>query len=105
MAFYSATMMSIALELARETPATEDTASKFFEHFVAIADAMNNLGGSGLWDEQDGFYYDQLHIDGREIPLRVRSLVGLIPLLAVEILEREVIVRLPCFIKRRQCFW
>ncbi|OLC53328.1 MAG: glucosidase [Acidobacteria bacterium 13_1_40CM_4_69_4] len=104
MAFYSATMMSIALELARENPATEDTASKFFEHFVAIADAMNNLGGSGLWDEQDGFYYDQLHIDGREIPLRVRSLVGLIPLLAVEILEQDVIDRLPGFNKRLRWF-
>ena len=104
MAFYSATMMSIALELARDNPATEDTASKFFEHFVAIADAMNNLGGSGLWDEQDGFYYDQLHFDGTEVPLRVRSLVGLIPLLAVEILEQEVIDRLPGFNKRLQWF-
>ncbi len=104
MAFYSATMMSIALELARDNPATEDTASKFFEHFIAIADAMNNLGGTGLWDEQDGFYYDQLHIDGREVPLRVRSLVGLIPLLAVEILEQNVIDRLPGFNKRLQWF-
>ena len=104
MAFYSATMMSIALELARDNPATEDTASKFFEHFIAIADAMNRLGGDGLWDEQDGFYYDRLHLDGREIPLRIRSLVGLIPLIAVEILEEDVIDRLPGFRKRMNWF-
>ncbi|MGH9797952.1 MAG: MGH1-like glycoside hydrolase domain-containing protein, partial [Candidatus Polarisedimenticolia bacterium] len=104
MAFYSATMMSIALELARDNPATEDTASKFFEHFVAIADAMNSLGGTGLWDEQDGFYYDRLHLDGVEVPLRVRSLVGLMPLIAVEILEQEVIDRLPGFGKRLDWF-
>ncbi len=56
----------MALELAGEDPAYEDMASKFFEHFVAIADAMNHFGGTGLWDEQDGFYYDQLHVDGDE---------------------------------------
>ena len=78
MAFYCVTMLAMALELARENPAYEDVASKFFEHFVAIADAMNSLGGTGLWDEEDGFYYDQLHVDGRNVPLRVRSLVGLI---------------------------
>ncbi len=104
MAFYSATMLSIALELARDNPATEDTASKFFEHFVAIADAMNTLGGTGLWDEEDGFYYDRLHVDGKEIPLRIRSLVGLIPLIAVEILEQETIDRLPGFRKRLDWF-
>ena len=65
MAFYCATMLSMALELAREEPAYEDIASKFFEHFVAITDAMNHLGGSGLWDEEDGFYYDQLLADGK----------------------------------------
>ena len=69
--------------------AYEDIASKFFEHFVAIADAMNTLGGTGLWDEDDGFYYDQLHVDGRLMPLRVRSMVGLIPLFAVEIIEQD----------------
>ena len=68
MAFYCATMLSIALELARDNPATEDMASKFFEHFVAIADAMNTQGGTGLWDEEDGFYYDQLRVGGRTIP-------------------------------------
>ncbi|HJQ98167.1 MAG TPA: hypothetical protein VJ826_07605 [Candidatus Polarisedimenticolaceae bacterium] len=100
MAFYAATMMSIALELSRENPATEDVASKFFEHFVAITDAMNSLGGHGLWDEQDGFYYDQLQADGRAVPLRVRSLVGAIPLIAVEVLDSELIERLPGFRKR-----
>jgi hypothetical protein len=96
-------MLSIALELARDNPATEDTASKFFEHFVAIADAMNTLGGTGLWDEEDGFYYDRLHVDGKEIPLRIRSLVGLIPLIAVEVLEQDVIDKLPGF--RRRLDW
>jgi len=104
MAFYCTTMLSIALELARTNPATEDIASKFFEHFVHIADAMNTLGGTGLWDEEDGFYYDQLHVDGRMIPLRVRSIVGLIPLLAVEVLEDELIDKLPGFEKRLQWF-
>ena len=104
MAFYCATMLSMALELARENPAYEDVASKFFEHFVAIADAMNTLGGTGLWDEQDGFYYDQLHSQGAPIPLRVRSMVGLIPLIAVEVLEDEVLERLPGFQKRMRWF-
>jgi len=104
MAFYAATMMSIALELSRDNPATEDVASKFFEHFVAIADAMNSLGGTGLWDEEDGFYYDQLHVDGRAAPLKVRSLVGAIPLIAVEVLDRGQIDRLPGFKKRLKWF-
>ncbi len=65
MAFYCATMLSMALELARDDPTYEDIASKFFEHFVDIADAMNCLGGNGLWNEADGFYYDQLMVDGR----------------------------------------
>ncbi len=104
MAFYSATMMAIALELAREDPAAEDVASKFFEHFVAIVDAMNHLGGTGLWDEEDGFYYDQLQVDGRRFPLKVRSLVGLIPLVAVEVLETDTLVRHPGFSKRLAWF-
>ncbi len=104
MAFYSATMLSIALELAKDNPATEDVASKFFEHFVAIVDAMNRLGGTGLWDEEDGFYYDQLHLDGRHTPLKVRSLVGLIPLIAVEVLEGDTIERLAGFSKRLEWF-
>jgi hypothetical protein len=104
MAFFCATMLSMALELAREDPAYEDVASKFFEHFVAIADAMNTLGGTGLWDEQDGFYYDRLHTNGRVIPARIRSMVGLIPLVAVEVVEDRVIERLPGFRKRLQWF-
>ncbi|MBI3319422.1 MAG: glucosidase, partial [Candidatus Omnitrophica bacterium] len=104
MAFYCATMLSMALELARENPAYEDVASKFFEHFVAIADAMNTLGGTGLWDEQDGFYYDQLHADGVHLPLRVRSMVGIIPLFAVEVLEDDVLAAMPGFQKRMSWF-
>ena len=104
MAFYCSTMLSMALELARENPAYEDMASKFFEHFVAIADAMNHLGGSGLWNEEDGFYYDELHLDGRGIPLKIRSLVGLTPLFAAEILDDEVIDRLPGFKRRLDWF-
>jgi hypothetical protein len=104
MAFYCGTMLSMALELAQEDPAYEDLASKFFEHYVAITDAMNTLGGTGLWHEQDGFYYDQLLANGRTIPLRVRSMVGLIPLCAAEILEQHVIDRLPGFKKRMNWF-
>jgi hypothetical protein len=104
MAFYCATMLSMALELAQEDPTYEDVASKFFEHFVAITDAINTLGGMGLWDERDGFYYDQLHIDGMHLPLRVRSLVGFIPMLACEIIEQETIDKLPGFRKRMQWF-
>jgi hypothetical protein len=104
MAFYCLTMLAMALELAQHDRTYEDVASKFFEHFVAIADAMNHLDGSGLWDEQDGFYYDHLHINGEAIPLRVRSMVGLLPLIAVEVLEREYLDRLPGFTRRMQWF-
>jgi hypothetical protein len=104
MAFYCATMLSIALELAIHDPAYEDVASKFFEHFVAITHAMNTLGGSGLWDEQDGFYYDQMHQNGQSQRLRVRSMVGLIPLFAVEVLPMATIRRLPGFEKRLRWF-
>jgi len=104
MAFYCLTMLSMALELAREDPEYEDVASKFFEHFVAIASAMNSLGGNGLWDETDGFYYDQLRLDHTTLPLRVRSAVGLMPLVAVEVLDYEVIARLPGFRKRMDWF-
>jgi hypothetical protein len=104
MAFFCATMLSMALELARHQPVYEDMASKFFEHFVAIAHAMNTLGGSGLWDEHDGFYYDWLHVDGKASPLRIRSVVGLIPLAAVEVLEEEHIEKLPGFRKRMKWF-
>jgi hypothetical protein len=79
-------------------------ASKFFEHFIAIADAINRLGGTGLWSEEDGFYYDQLHMDGSHTPLRIRSLVGVIPLIAVEVLEEKDFAHLEGFKKRMQWF-
>jgi hypothetical protein len=108
MAFYCVTMLAMALELARDGDklhvAYEDMASKFLEHFVQIADAMNSLGGTGLWDETDGFYYDQIKINGQIIPLRSRSLVGLLPLIAVEILEEDKIKNLPGFYKRFRWF-
>jgi hypothetical protein len=104
MAFYCSSMLAIALELASEDPAYEDVASKFFEHFVAIVDAMNSLGGTGLWDELDGFYYDQLHAGGQAIPLRTRSMVGIIPLFAVEVLDDSVLERLPGFRRRLEWF-
>src|SRR4029450_876321 len=97
-------MLSIALELASEDPAYEDVASKFFEHFIAITDSMNTLGGTGLWNEEDGFYYDQLQVDGLSFPLKLRSMVGIVPFFAVEILEESVIAKLPGFRKRMQWF-
>ena len=107
MGMYCLNMLSIALELARENRAYEDVASKFFEHFVYICRAMNNIGGEKieLWDREDGFFYDVLHLpDGRTCPLKVRSLVGLIPLFAVETLDSELIDRLPRFKHRMQWF-
>jgi hypothetical protein len=107
MAMYCLNMLSIALELARENRAYEDVASKFFEHFVYICRAMNNIGGERieLWDKEDGFFYDVLHLpDGRTLPLKIRSLVGLIPLCAVETLDSELIDRLPRFKHRMQWF-
>jgi hypothetical protein len=104
MAFFCGTMLFIALELASEDPAYEDVASKFFEHYVAISDAMNALGGTGLWHEEDGFYYDKLHFDGQLMPLKIRSMVGIIPLFVCGILEDAVLARLPGFRKRFQWF-
>lgn len=104
MAFYCLTMLSIALELAFENRVYEDLASKFFEHFIRITDAINVFGGTGLWDEQDGFYYDQLKINQHNIPLRTRSLVGLIPLIAVEVLEEFHLEKLKGFSKRLNWF-
>jgi hypothetical protein len=104
MAFYCTTMLGMAMELAEEDPVYEDVASKFFEHFIEITDAMNTLGGDGLWDELDGFYYDELLVDGRSIPVRVRSAVGWIPLFAVTVLEQDVIDKLPGFRKRMEWF-
>jgi hypothetical protein len=104
MAFYCNTMLSMALELASEDPAYEDLASKFFEHFIAIADAINNLGGSGLWCDDDGFYYDQLHVGDEHKALRIRSLVGVIPLIAAEVLDESTFERLHGFRKRMNWF-
>jgi hypothetical protein len=104
MAFYCGTMLSMALELACSRPAYEDLASKFFEHYVQIIDAINALGGTGLWDEEDGFYYDQVRHESHSMPLRCRSLVGLIPLVAVELIEQETLDRLPGFAKRAGWF-
>ena len=104
MAFYCSTMLSIAIELAQHDAAYEDVASKFFEHFVAIADAINGLGDDGLWDEEDGFYYDRLHVGGRSTPLKIRSIVGLIPLCAVDVLHHDQVERLPGFRKRMAWF-
>jgi hypothetical protein len=143
MGVYSVTMLKMAMELARhDAVAYEDMASKFFEHFVAIADAMNNIGGDGLWDEADGFYYDKLqdiqHVPNvssappaaafgssqdlqslanevasndvarahstRSLPMRVRSLVGLVPLFAAGTMTKESIEQLEGFSKRTQWF-
>ena len=104
MAFYCAQMLAIAFDLADSDPAYADIASKFFEHYITIAHAMNTLDGSGLWDEQDGFYYDRLHCDGTAVPIRIRSLVGLIPLLAVDVIEDRVLDRRPNFRKRMTWF-
>ncbi|MEP6662279.1 MAG: glucosidase, partial [Verrucomicrobiota bacterium] len=105
MAMYCLNLMRIALELAIKNKAYEDIASKFFEHFLHIADAMNNIGeqGIGLWDEEDEFYYDVLNLpDGQMKPLKIRSLVGLIPLFAVETLEPDLLNQLPEFHARLQ---
>jgi len=101
MAMYCLNMLSIALELAREEEEYEDVASKFWEHFVHIARAMNTMG---LWDEQDGFYYDVLHRDHEEIPLRIRSMVGLIPLFGVEPIPADLIEKFPSFARRLEWF-
>ncbi len=104
MGFYCTTMLAMAMELAMEDPAYEDVASKFFEHFIAISDAMNTLGGTGLWNEADGFYYDQMHVGDVQMPLAVRSMVGLIPLFTVEILNDAYASKIPGFAKRARWF-
>jgi hypothetical protein len=107
MAMYSLNLLAIAMELASEDPTYEDVASKFWEHFIYIAHAMTNLGSDGyeLWNDEDGFFYDVLHLpDGTRRPLKVRSMVGLIPLFAVETLEPEVLAKLPGFSKRLEWF-
>ncbi len=107
MGMYCLNMLAMALELAQDDRAYEDVASKFFEHFVYIAHATHHLGGEGmgLWDDEDGFFYDVLNVpDGSRCPMKVRSLVGLIPLFAVETFDTEHADRLPGFRRRAQWF-
>jgi hypothetical protein len=105
MGMYCLTMLRIAIELTPHDRSYEDIASKFFEHFLYIASAMNRLGGTGLWDEEDGFYYDRLLMpDGRRIPMKVRSLVGLIPLFAVATLDAQAMDQMPGFKRRMMWF-
>jgi hypothetical protein len=107
MAMYTLNLLQIAMELAREDSAYEDVASKFWEHFIYIAHAMNNVGHKAysLWNEEDGFFYDVLHLpDGQHFPLKVRSMVSLIPLFAIGILEPEVLEHLPGFQRRLEWF-
>jgi hypothetical protein len=106
MAMYCLNMLKIALELASEVDLIyEDIASKFLEHFLYIANAINGMGASGLWDDDDGFFYDRLRLpDGSSIPMRVRSMVGLIPLFAVDTIEPSVIDALPGFRRRLEWF-
>jgi len=107
MGMYCLNMLAIALELAKKNSAYEGVASKFFEHFVYITDAINGKGDDclDLWDEQDGFYYDVLHLpNGDHQKMKIRSMVGLISLFAVETLEPEIVDALPEFKKRMQWF-
>jgi hypothetical protein len=104
MAFYCCMMMSISLELAREDDGYAEMASKFLDHFIRISDAMNSLDGTGLWDEEDQFYYDHLHVDGNSVALKVRSLVGLLPLVAVEVLDQKLVDQLPAFKNKLEWF-
>jgi hypothetical protein len=107
MGMFSLNMLTIALELARQNSSYEDIATRFFEHFLYIAGAMNNIGGEGIsiWDEEDEFCYDVLHMEGGHgMPLKVRSPIGLIPLLAVQTIEPVVLETLPNFRRRLEWF-
>jgi glycogen debranching enzyme len=105
MAFYCLRMLQIAMELARDNRVYEDIASKFFEHFVAIMHSINTLGDrDGLWDEEDGFYYDVIRTEAGPFPLKVRSLVGILPIIAVEILEEPHVAKLTGFTRRMNWF-
>ncbi len=107
MAMYCLNMLNIALELAQRDAAYEDMVAKFFEHLLYIAQAMAGTGsdGSGLWDDTDNFYYDKLCMpDGASVPMRIRSMVGLIPLFAVTVVEGEVLAKFPGFGKRMRYF-
>jgi hypothetical protein len=101
MAHYCLTMLAMAMELAQNNAVYEDIASKFFEHFVTITNAINTFGGCGLWDGKDGFYYDQVSLlNGNQVPLKIRSIVGLLPMIAVAVAPGDMINRLPSFKKR-----
>jgi Glycosyl hydrolase family 63 C-terminal domain len=107
MAMYTLNLMRIALELAQHNPAYEDMATKFFEHFLYIAEAMTDVGGRGvgLWHEEDGFYYDVLNLsNGKTVPMRIRSMVGLIPMFAVEALDPDLLKKVPAFTQRMEWF-
>lgn len=107
MAMFCLNMLRIALELAQDDEAFEDIAIKFFEHFLLIGGAMTNIGGEGLglWDDEDNFYYDWLMLPKQErMPLRLRSMVGLIPLFAVEVLEEDLLCRLPTFTQHMEWY-
>jgi hypothetical protein len=107
MAMYSLNLMRIALELAKENHVYQDMASKFFEHFLYIAEAMfkKGPGNQGLWDEEDQFYYDMLYSDeGKTLSLKLRSMVGLIPMFAVEVLEDDIFLEQTEFVERLNWF-
>ena len=107
MAMYALNLMKIALELAMTDPVYQDIATKFFEHFLYIAAAMNNVAGKGvdLWDEADQFFYDVLRLpDNEMVPIRIRSLVGLIPMLAVEVIDPMILQTVPDFARRLRWF-
>jgi len=107
MAMYSLNLLRISLELAKYNPVYQDMATKFFEHFLYIASAINNMGSgdAGLWDDTDEFFYDVLKLpnDGN-VQLKIRSMVGLIPLFAVEVLDHAILEKLPGFAKRLEWF-
>ena len=102
MAMFALNMMRIAMELALYNPVYEDMAIKFFEHYLYIAQAMENIGDkTGLWDDEDGFFYDVLQLsDGNSVSMKLRSIVGLIPLFAVEVVPHGILEKLPCFQER-----
>ena len=105
MAMFALNMMRISMELAQYNPIYEDMAIKFFEHYLYIAEAMENIGETknGLWNDEDGFFYDLLQLNnGDSVPLKLRSIVGLIPLFAVEIVEHSMLLKLPNFLDRMQ---
>src|SRR6185369_1936903 len=107
MGMFCLNMMTIALELAVKDSAYEDIATKFFEHFLYIAEAMNNIAGEGisLWNEEDEFFYDVLHLEhGATIPLKLRSMVGLIPLFAVTTIEPSLLAKVTNFKERLELF-